>query len=89
MKSFRRGVASVQAVHWVCQTQAKGFKLMRCRRTKCQERRQWSWMPRCVSDARGRGELLSEATKIITSDRVLELGEANETIRWCLGPCEG
>ena len=32
--------------------------------------------------ARGRGERLSEATKIITSDRVLELGEANETIRW-------
>ena len=37
---------------------------------------------RCVSGARGRGERLSEAAKTVTSDRVLELGEANETIRW-------
>ena len=42
-----------------------------------------------MSGARGRGERLSEATKIITSDRVLEIGEANETIRWSLGPPEG
>ena len=35
-----------------------------------------------VSGARGRGEPLSKETKIITSDLVLELGEANETIRW-------
>ena len=38
-------------------------------------------MPHAVSGARGRGEQLSEMTKIITSDRVLELGEANETFR--------
>ena len=33
-------------------------------------------MPHAVSGARGRVEQLSEMTKIITSDRVLELGEA-------------
>ena len=33
---------------------------------------------RCVPGARGRGERLSEATKTITSDRVLGVGEANE-----------
>ena len=44
---------------------------------------------RCVSAARGRGERLSEAAKTITSDRVLELGEANETVRWGLEPYEG
>ena len=37
-------------------------------------------MPHAVSGARGR-EQLSEKTKI-SSDRVLELCEANETIRW-------
>ena len=41
-----------------------------------------------MSGARGRGQL-SEMTKIISSDRVLEPGEANETIRWGLGPREG
>ena len=45
-------------------------------------------MPHDVSGARGRGEQLPEMTKIITLDQVLELGEANETIRWDLGPCE-
>ena len=38
-------------------------------------------MSHAVSGARGRGERLSEATETITSDRVLELAEANETIR--------
>ena len=41
------------------------------------------------SGARGRGERLSEETEITTSERVLELDEGNETIRWGLGPCEG
>ena len=34
-----------------------------------------------MSGARGRVEQLSEMTKIITSDWVLELGEENETVR--------
>ena len=38
-------------------------------------------MPHAVSGARGGVEQLSEMTKIITSGRVLELGEASETIR--------
>ena len=46
-------------------------------------------MPHAVSGARGRVEPLSEAATTITSDKVLELGEASETIRWSLGPCEG
>ena len=47
-------------------------------------------MPRCVRcHVFAASEPLSEAAKIITSDRVLELGEANETIRWGLGSCEG
>ena len=38
-------------------------------------------MPHDVSGARGRVGQLSEMTKIITSDQVLELREANEIIR--------
>ena len=46
-------------------------------------------MPHAVPGARDRVEPLSEAAKTITRDKVLELGEASETIRWSLEPCEG
>ena len=55
MKSFRRGVASGQAVHWVCQPDASSREIQ----------------THTEPGARGRGEQLSEVTKITTSDRVV------------------